>query len=86
MEIYIPNMQALAQHMDEEKEHEILLSQTQSVLPQPWAAEVDIKTWQVMHVKQGSYGKNIKIFWNNWNETKIKYKWKTYTKQKLKLN
>ncbi len=55
-------MQALAQQMENEKEYEILLSQTQSVLPPPGAAEADVKTWQVVHVKQGGYGQTIKTF------------------------
>uniref|UniRef100_A0A671N6U4 Uncharacterized protein n=1 Tax=Sinocyclocheilus anshuiensis TaxID=1608454 RepID=A0A671N6U4_9TELE len=48
VEIYFPSMQALAQQMDKEKEYEILLSQTQSVLPPPGAAEADVKMWQVV--------------------------------------
>ncbi len=39
VEIYFPSMQALAQQMENEEEYEILLSQTQSVLPPPGAAE-----------------------------------------------
>ncbi|KAK7142769.1 hypothetical protein R3I94_012197 [Phoxinus phoxinus] len=50
VEIYFPSMQALAQQMDKEKEYEIVLSQTQSVLPPPGAAEVDIKTWQLLRL------------------------------------
>ncbi|XP_043119422.1 uncharacterized protein si:ch73-242m19.1 isoform X2 [Puntigrus tetrazona] len=49
-EIYFPSMQALAQHMEKEKEYEVLLSQTQSVLPPPGAAEVDVKTWQLLRL------------------------------------
>lgn len=55
VEIYFPSMQALAQQMEKEKEYEIVLSQTQSVLPPPGAAEVDVKTWQVLYVNQGYY-------------------------------
>uniref|UniRef100_A0A672NVI8 Uncharacterized protein n=1 Tax=Sinocyclocheilus grahami TaxID=75366 RepID=A0A672NVI8_SINGR len=55
VEIYFPSMQALAQQMDKEKEYEILLSQTQSVLPPPGAAEADVKMWQVVHVKQVTF-------------------------------
>ncbi|KAL1257483.1 hypothetical protein QQF64_010727 [Cirrhinus molitorella] len=50
VEIYFPSMQALAQQMDKEREYEILLSQTQSVLPPPGAAEVDVKTWQLLRL------------------------------------
>ncbi|XP_058604874.1 uncharacterized protein si:ch73-242m19.1 isoform X3 [Onychostoma macrolepis] len=50
VEIYFPSMQALAQQMEKEKEYEILLSQTQSVLPPPGAAEVDVKTWQLLRL------------------------------------
>lgn len=62
VEIYFPSMQALAQQMENEKEYEILLSQTQSVLPPSGAAEVEIKTWQVVHEKQGGYDRTIKTF------------------------
>jgi len=55
VEIYFPSMQALAQQMDKEKEYEIVLSQSQSVLPPAGAAEVDVKTWQVLDVNQGYY-------------------------------
>ncbi|XP_050989917.1 uncharacterized protein si:ch73-242m19.1 [Labeo rohita] len=50
VEVYFPSMQALAQQMDKEGEYEILLSQTQSVLPPPGAAEVDVKTWQLLRL------------------------------------
>ncbi|XP_016401411.1 uncharacterized protein si:ch73-242m19.1 [Sinocyclocheilus rhinocerous] len=50
VEIYFPSMQALAQQMDKEKEYEILLSQTQSVLPPPGAAEADVKMWQLLRL------------------------------------
>ncbi|XP_051725343.1 uncharacterized protein si:ch73-242m19.1 isoform X1 [Ctenopharyngodon idella] len=50
VEIYFPSMQALAQQMDKEKEYEIVLSQTQSVLPPPGAADVDVKTWQLLRL------------------------------------
>ncbi|XP_052476177.1 uncharacterized protein si:ch73-242m19.1 [Carassius gibelio] len=50
VEIYFPSMQALAQQMDKEKEYEVLLSQTQSVLPPPGAAEVDVKMWQLLRL------------------------------------
>ncbi|XP_051501950.1 coiled-coil domain-containing protein 162-like [Myxocyprinus asiaticus] len=49
-EIYFPSMQALAQHMGKEKEYELVLSQNQSVQPPPGAAEVDIKTWQLLRL------------------------------------
>lgn len=74
VEVYFPSMQALAQQMDKEGEYEILLSQTQSVLPPPGAAEVDVKTWQVVHVKQ-AYCCWLKVkLWKhfgNWNKTKL---------------
>uniref|UniRef100_UPI00403A150E coiled-coil domain containing 162 isoform 2 n=1 Tax=Danio rerio TaxID=7955 RepID=UPI00403A150E len=50
VEIFFPSMQALAQQMDVEKEYQILLSQTQTVLPPPGAAEVDIKAWQLLRL------------------------------------
>ncbi|XP_067312201.1 uncharacterized protein si:ch73-242m19.1 [Pseudorasbora parva] len=50
VEIYFPSMQALAQQLDKEKEYELVLSQTQSVLPPPGAAEVDVKTWQLLRL------------------------------------
>ncbi|XDV42765.1 hypothetical protein PO909_011377 [Leuciscus waleckii] len=36
--------------MEKEKEYEIVLSQSQSVLPPPGAAEVDVKTWQLLRL------------------------------------
>ncbi|XP_073725281.1 uncharacterized protein [Misgurnus anguillicaudatus] len=49
-EIYFPSMHALAQHMEKEKEYEMLLSHNQSVQPPPGATEIDIKTWQLLRL------------------------------------
>ncbi|KAA0710836.1 Coiled-coil domain-containing protein 162 [Triplophysa tibetana] len=49
-EIYFPSMHALAQHMEKEKEYEMILSLDQSVQPPPGATEVDIKTWQLLRL------------------------------------
>ncbi|KAI7805082.1 putative transmembrane protein FLJ37396, partial [Triplophysa rosa] len=49
-EIYFPSMHALAQHMEKEKEYEMILSLNESAQPPPGAAEVDIKTWQLLRL------------------------------------
>uniref|UniRef100_A0A3Q3K4T7 Coiled-coil domain-containing protein 162-like n=1 Tax=Monopterus albus TaxID=43700 RepID=A0A3Q3K4T7_MONAL len=46
-EIFYPSMKSLAQQMGKERDYEILVYGTQSLLPPPGAAEVDVKTWQL---------------------------------------
>ncbi|XP_073339210.1 uncharacterized protein [Pagrus major] len=46
-EIIHPSMRALAQHMGTERDYELLLSGSQSLLSPPGASEVDVKTWQL---------------------------------------
>ncbi|XP_071354884.1 uncharacterized protein [Trachinotus anak] len=46
-EIFHPSMKALAQHMGRERDYELLISGSQSLLPPPGASEVDVKTWQL---------------------------------------
>lgn len=40
-------MKALARLMGKEREYELLVSGSQSLLPPPGASEVDVKAWQV---------------------------------------
>lgn len=42
-------MRALAQHLGTERDYELLLSGSQSLLSPPGASEVDVKTWQVQY-------------------------------------
>uniref|UniRef100_A0AAQ6IJB5 Si:ch73-242m19.1 n=1 Tax=Anabas testudineus TaxID=64144 RepID=A0AAQ6IJB5_ANATE len=46
-EIFYPSMKALAQHMGKERDYEILISGSQSLLPPPGASDVDVKAWQL---------------------------------------
>ncbi|XP_041667952.1 coiled-coil domain-containing protein 162-like [Cheilinus undulatus] len=46
-EIFYPSMRALARHMGKERDYEVLVSGSHSLLPPPGASEVDVKTWQV---------------------------------------
>ena len=46
-EIFLPSMRALAQQMGKERDYEVLISGSQSLLPPPGASEVDVKAWQV---------------------------------------
>ncbi|XP_047466605.1 uncharacterized protein si:ch73-242m19.1 [Mugil cephalus] len=46
-EVFYPSMRALAQQMGKERDYEALISGSQSLLPPPGAAEVDVKTWQL---------------------------------------
>uniref|UniRef100_A0A3Q0RLX4 Coiled-coil domain containing 162 n=1 Tax=Amphilophus citrinellus TaxID=61819 RepID=A0A3Q0RLX4_AMPCI len=46
-EIFYPSMRALAKQMGKEHHYEILISGSQSLLPPPGAAEVDVKAWQL---------------------------------------
>lgn len=48
-EIFHPSMRALAQHLGTERDYELLLSGSQSLLSPPGASEVDVKTWQVQY-------------------------------------
>lgn len=44
-------MKALAQQMGKERDYEILISGSQSLLPPPGASDVDVKAWQVQTQK-----------------------------------
>ncbi|XP_067336381.1 uncharacterized protein si:ch73-242m19.1 isoform X1 [Channa argus] len=46
-EIFYPSMKALAQQLGNERDYEILISGSQSLLPPPGASEVDVKVWQL---------------------------------------
>ncbi|XP_044023592.1 uncharacterized protein si:ch73-242m19.1 isoform X2 [Siniperca chuatsi] len=46
-EIFYPSMRALAQQMCKERDYEVLISGSQSLLPPPGASEVDVKAWQL---------------------------------------
>ncbi|XP_039992863.1 coiled-coil domain-containing protein 162-like [Xiphias gladius] len=46
-EIFYPSMKALAQQMGKERDYEVLISGSQSLLPPPGASEVDVKAWQL---------------------------------------
>ncbi|XP_030575513.1 coiled-coil domain-containing protein 162 [Archocentrus centrarchus] len=46
-EIFYPSMRALAKQMGKEHHYEVLISGSQSLLPPPGAAEVDVKAWQL---------------------------------------
>ncbi|XP_049452775.1 uncharacterized protein si:ch73-242m19.1 isoform X1 [Epinephelus fuscoguttatus] len=46
-EIFYPSMRALAQQMGKERDYEVLISGSQSLLPPPGASEVDVKAWQL---------------------------------------
>ncbi|KAM7403482.1 hypothetical protein PAMA_004100 [Pampus argenteus] len=46
-EIFYPSMRALAQQMGKEREYEVLISGSQSLLNPPGASEVDVKAWQL---------------------------------------
>ncbi|XP_051252376.1 uncharacterized protein si:ch73-242m19.1 isoform X2 [Dicentrarchus labrax] len=46
-EIFYPSMRALAQQMGKERDYEVLLSGSQSLLPPPRASEVDVKARQL---------------------------------------
>ncbi|XP_059209493.1 coiled-coil domain-containing protein 162-like [Centropristis striata] len=46
-EIFYPSMRSLAQHMGTERDYEVLISGSQSLLPPPGASEVDVKAWQL---------------------------------------
>nr|XP_046268697.1 uncharacterized protein si:ch73-242m19.1 isoform X2 [Scatophagus argus] len=46
-EIFCPSMRALAQQMGKERDYEVLISGSQSLLPPPGASEVDVKAWQL---------------------------------------
>lgn len=44
-------MRALALQMGKERDYEVLVSGSQSLLPPPGASEIDVKAWQVDVVK-----------------------------------
>ncbi|KAF7666918.1 hypothetical protein LDENG_00087360 [Lucifuga dentata] len=46
-EIFYPSMRALAQHMGKQRDYELLISGSQSLLPPVGASEVDVKFWQL---------------------------------------
>ncbi|XP_029349013.1 coiled-coil domain-containing protein 162-like [Echeneis naucrates] len=46
-EIFYPSMKALAQNMGKDRDYEVLMSGSKSLLPPPGASEVDVKTWQL---------------------------------------
>ncbi|KAI3367519.1 hypothetical protein L3Q82_026373, partial [Scortum barcoo] len=46
-EIFYPSMRALAQQMGKERDYEVLISGSQSLLVPPGASEVDVKAWQL---------------------------------------
>ncbi|KAM7376223.1 hypothetical protein PAMP_005966 [Pampus punctatissimus] len=46
-EIFYPSMRALAQQMGKERDYEVLISGSQSLLNPPGASEVDVKAWQL---------------------------------------
>ncbi|XP_055361944.1 uncharacterized protein si:ch73-242m19.1 isoform X2 [Betta splendens] len=46
-EIFLPSMKALARQMSKEKDYDMLISGSQSLLPPPGASDVDVKTWQL---------------------------------------
>ncbi len=48
-EIFYPSMRALAQQMGKERDYEVLISGSQSLLTPPGASEVDVKAWQVQY-------------------------------------
>ncbi|XP_017555415.2 uncharacterized protein si:ch73-242m19.1 isoform X3 [Pygocentrus nattereri] len=54
MEIYYPSMRALAQQLDKEQEYEALLSHNQPFQVPPGAAEVDVKTWQLLRLLEST--------------------------------
>ncbi|XP_036448688.1 coiled-coil domain-containing protein 162 [Colossoma macropomum] len=54
MEIYYPSMRALAQQMEKEQEYEALLSHNQPFQAPPGAAEVDVKTWQLLRLLEST--------------------------------
>lgn len=46
-EIFYPSMRALALKLGKERDYEVLISGSQSLLPPPGASEVEVKAWQV---------------------------------------
>ncbi|XP_062296819.1 uncharacterized protein si:ch73-242m19.1 [Scomber scombrus] len=46
-EIFYPSMRALALKLGKERDYEVLISGSQSLLPPPGASEVEVKAWQL---------------------------------------
>lgn len=55
-EIFYPSMKALAQQMGKERDYEILVSGSQSLVPPPGASDIDVKAWQVETQKDVDLG------------------------------
>ncbi|XP_045918386.1 uncharacterized protein si:ch73-242m19.1 isoform X3 [Micropterus dolomieu] len=53
-EIFYPSMRALAQQMGKERDYEVLISGSPSLLPPPGASEVDVKAWQLQSLLEST--------------------------------
>ncbi|CAJ1073323.1 uncharacterized protein si:ch73-242m19.1 isoform X2 [Xyrichtys novacula] len=72
-EIFYPSMRALARHLGKERDYEVLVSGSQSLLPPPGASEVDVKTWQLHKLLESGPEEDTNLPTELWKKSTIKY-------------